>query len=100
MSDPVVTVTDGAVELGGRPVLRGIDLVVRPGEVLAVLGANGSGKSTLVRAMLGLVPTCRGEVRLFGTPLDGAVGDGHDGIAHGHWFAFRRVARFARIRDR
>jgi zinc transport system ATP-binding protein len=71
MSDPVVTVTDGAVELGGRPVLRGIDLVVRPGEVLAVLGANGSGKSTLVRAMLGLVPTCRGEVRLFGTPLDG-----------------------------
>ena len=71
MSDPVVTVSDGAVELGGRPVLRGIDLVVRPGEVLAVLGANGSGKSTLVRAMLGLVPTCRGEVRLFGTPLDG-----------------------------
>ena len=71
MSDPVVTVTDGAVELGGRPVLRGIDLVVRPGEVLAVLGANGSGKSTLVRTMLGLVPTCRGEVRLFGIPLDG-----------------------------
>ena len=71
MSDPVVTVTDGAVELGGRPVLRGIDLGVRRGEVLAVLGANGSGKSTLVRAMLGLVPTCRGEVRLFGTPLDG-----------------------------
>jgi zinc transport system ATP-binding protein len=71
MSDPVVTVTDGAVELGGRPVLRGIDLVVRPGEVLAVLGANGSGKSTLVRTMLGLVPTCRGEVQLFGIPLDG-----------------------------
>ena len=32
--------------------------------------------------------------------LDGAVGDGHDGIAHEHWFAFRRAARFARIRDR
>jgi zinc transport system ATP-binding protein len=70
MTDPVVTVSDGAVELGGRPVLRGIDLVVPQGEVLAVLGANGSGKSTLVRTMLGLVPTCRGEVRLFGTPLD------------------------------
>nr|WP_218851780.1 ABC transporter ATP-binding protein [Nocardioides panaciterrulae] len=60
---------DVAVELGGRPVLRGIDLTVEPGEVLAVIGANGSGKSTLVRTALGLVPTCRGEVRLFGTPL-------------------------------
>ncbi|NUS51246.1 MAG: ATP-binding cassette domain-containing protein, partial [Nocardioidaceae bacterium] len=69
MSAPVVEMRDGAVELGGRPVLRGIDLAVRPGEVLAVLGANGSGKSTLVRALLGLAPTCRGEVVLFGTPL-------------------------------
>jgi zinc transport system ATP-binding protein len=66
----VVEIVDGAVELGGRPILRGIDLAVRPGEVLAVLGANGSGKSTLVRSMLGLAPTVRGEVRLFGTPLD------------------------------
>ena len=64
----VVEMTDGSVVLGGRPVLRGIDLAVRSGEVLAVLGANGSGKSTLVRALMGLVPTVRGEVRLFGTP--------------------------------
>jgi zinc transport system ATP-binding protein len=62
-------VRDGTVELGGRPVLRRIDLEVRPGEVLAVLGANGSGKSTLVRTILGLVQTRRGQVRLFGTPL-------------------------------
>ncbi len=66
----VVTVTDGAVELGGRPILRGIDLAVHSGEVVAVLGANGSGKSTLVRAMMGLIPTVRGAVELFGTPLD------------------------------
>ena len=65
----VVEVSDGSVELGGRPILRGIDVSVHPGEVIAVLGANGSGKSTLVRAMMGLVPTVRGEVRLFGTPL-------------------------------
>jgi zinc transport system ATP-binding protein len=67
---PVITIRDVAVELGARPVLRGIDLTVTSGEVVAVLGANGSGKSTLVRAMTGLVPTMRGSVELFGTPLD------------------------------
>ncbi|MEP7088861.1 MAG: ABC transporter ATP-binding protein [Nocardioidaceae bacterium] len=68
MSDPAVQIIDGSVELGGRPVLRGIDLSVGQGEVLAVLGANGSGKSTLVRTMMGLVPVSRGEVRLFDVP--------------------------------
>jgi zinc transport system ATP-binding protein len=66
----VLTVRDVAVELGGRPVLRGIDLAVEPGEVVALLGANGSGKSTLVRAVLGLHPLARGEVSIFDTPLD------------------------------
>lgn len=65
-----VEVTGGCVALGGRPVLRGIDLAVRPGEFLALMGANGSGKSTLVRALLGLRPLSSGQVRLFGTPLD------------------------------
>lgn len=65
----VVEIHDGTVTLGGRPILRGIDLTVRPGEVVALLGANGSGKSTLVRTLMGLVPTTRGEVSLFGTPL-------------------------------
>lgn len=62
------------VAIGGRPVLRGVDLTVREGEFVALLGANGSGKSTLVRAVTGLRPLTRGQVRLFGTPL----GDFHD----------------------
>ncbi len=65
-----VTVTGGTVALGGRPILRGIDLSVEPGEFVALMGANGSGKSTLVRALVGLRPLLAGEVRLFDTPLD------------------------------
>ncbi|WP_345268101.1 ABC transporter ATP-binding protein [Nocardioides nanhaiensis] len=67
VADPVA-LRDGAVALGGRPVLRGIDLAVRQGEFVALMGANGSGKSTLVRAITGLVPLSRGELTLFGTP--------------------------------
>lgn len=67
---PVVAeIHDGSVVLGGRPILRGIDLTVSKGEVVALLGENGSGKSTLVRSLMGLVPVSRGEVSLFGTPL-------------------------------
>ena len=69
LTDPVVELTDGAVLIGGRPVLRHCDLVVRSGEFVTLLGPNGSGKSTLVRALTGLRPLARGDLRLFGTPM-------------------------------
>lgn len=68
-STPVIDATDVRVDLGGTPVLRGVDLRVLPGEFVTILGANGSGKSTLVRALVGLLPH-RGSIQLFGTPLD------------------------------
>jgi zinc transport system ATP-binding protein len=67
--NPPLALSDAAVALGGRPVLRHIDLTVERGEVVALLGSNGSGKSTLVRTALGLLPLSRGTVDLFGTPL-------------------------------
>lgn len=66
----LIDLHDVGVALGGRPVVRNIDLTVRPGEVVALLGANGSGKSTLVKATLGLLRASSGKIRLFGTPLD------------------------------
>ncbi|TDC20730.1 metal ABC transporter ATP-binding protein [Streptomyces sp. 8K308] len=67
--EPVISLTGVTAELGGRPVLRGVDLTVRPGEVVALLGANGSGKSTAVRATVGQVPVTGGALTLFGTPV-------------------------------
>ena len=57
---------------GELPVLSGIDLQVRAGEVLALLGKSGSGKSTLLRCLAGLVPASSGTVTYKNTPLTGA----------------------------
>ncbi|WP_077798844.1 metal ABC transporter ATP-binding protein [Streptomyces sp. JHA26] len=68
MTEPVIALRGVRADLGSRPVLRGIDLTVRRGEVVALLGANGSGKSTAVRTIIGQVPPVAGEIELFGTP--------------------------------
>ncbi|TQK99314.1 zinc transport system ATP-binding protein [Streptomyces puniciscabiei] len=67
-SEPVISLRGVTAELGARPVLRGIDLTVGRGEVVALLGANGSGKSTAIRTIIGQVPVSGGAIELFGTP--------------------------------
>ena len=67
--DVVIRVRDLRVVFGARAVLKGVDLEVRRGETLVILGGSGSGKSTLLRAMVGAAPPTSGSVELFGEPL-------------------------------
>jgi zinc transport system ATP-binding protein len=50
------------VTLGGQPVISGVDIAVRMGEIVILIGPNGSGKTTLVRTLLGLVEPDTGSV--------------------------------------
>jgi iron complex transport system ATP-binding protein len=52
-----------------KPVLNGVSLHVRPGEIVTLLGPNGSGKSTLLKSMLGLLRAKRGRVLLNGMDI-------------------------------
>jgi fructose transport system ATP-binding protein len=61
---------EGLVKLFGRVVgLRGVDLRLFPGEVLAVIGDNGAGKSTLIKCLSGALTPDRGDLRLEGRPV-------------------------------
>lgn len=52
-----------------QPILKGLDLDFKAGEVVAIAGPSGAGKSTLARCLLGIWPDTEGEVLLDGTPL-------------------------------
>jgi branched-chain amino acid transport system ATP-binding protein len=56
----------------GVPILRGANVAVGVGEIVALLGPNGAGKSTLVKAIAGLVPVFAGSVRFDGQEIAGA----------------------------
>ncbi|WP_437881971.1 ABC transporter ATP-binding protein [Pseudomonas sp. LRF_L74] len=53
------------------PVLQNIDLQVRPGEFVSIVGASGCGKSTLLRLIVGLEDDFDGQIRLDGEPISG-----------------------------
>jgi branched-chain amino acid transport system ATP-binding protein len=55
---------------GRIEVLRGVSLEVRAGEIVALIGSNGAGKTTLLRALSGVQPITKGEIRFLGERVD------------------------------
>ncbi|GGX86963.1 sugar ABC transporter ATP-binding protein [Streptomyces hiroshimensis] len=67
--EPLVRIRGLSKRLGGTPALDGVDLDIRSGSVLALLGANGAGKSTLIKVLAGVHHADAGEVTVAGHPL-------------------------------
>ena len=65
----VIEVDDLLMQFGSQTVLTGLDLKVRRGETLVIMGGSGCGKSTLLRLMIGAITPTRGKIRLFGEDI-------------------------------
>ncbi|PPF27213.1 metal ABC transporter ATP-binding protein [Rathayibacter tritici] len=68
-SAPVLRLRGAGLRFGDRELWSGVDLDVRAGEFVAVLGANGSGKTSLLRAVLGQQQLSAGEMQVLGEPV-------------------------------
>lgn len=66
--EPVISCSNLAVILNGKTVLEDINFQIGAGEMTGIIGPNGAGKTTLLRAILGLVPLTRGELKVWGLP--------------------------------
>ena len=93
MSDVVVTCQGVAVGYDG-PVLEDLDLEIRRGEIVALLGGSGSGKSTLLRALTGLQAPLAGEVTILGESLYALDVDARDALLRRTGTAFQHDALF------
>ena len=60
-----------AVHYGGIRAVKGLDLEVREGEVVCLIGANGAGKTTTLRALAGLLPVAAGSIHYAGSEITG-----------------------------
>ncbi|HUN32463.1 MAG TPA: ABC transporter ATP-binding protein [Trebonia sp.] len=81
---PVLELDGVSIAYDRAPVVRDLTLTVRPGEVVALLGANGAGKTTTLRGISGLLKVTSGRIRLAGEDLAGTspAARARRGIAH------------------
>ena len=63
---PVISVKDLSFDYDGGPILEDVNLSIREGDSVCIIGPNGGGKTTLIKLILGLLKPARGKVRVFG----------------------------------
>ncbi|SEB76441.1 amino acid/amide ABC transporter ATP-binding protein 2, HAAT family [Nitratireductor aquibiodomus] len=71
----LLTVQSLQVQYGAVNAVRGIDLEVREGEIIALLGANGAGKSSTLNALVGLAPASAGTITFRGQDVTGSASE-------------------------
>lgn len=77
----MLDVTDLRAAYGESEVLHGLDLKVKPGEIVAIMGRNGMGKTTLMKTLMGIVPEKSGTVAVGDDPVTGLKS--HQRVAKG-----------------
>jgi ABC-type polar amino acid transport system ATPase subunit len=70
--NPLLRIRDLEVKRGGRPLVSGMSIEARPGELIVLRGPSGSGKTTILRAIAGLDPFDTGTIDVGGARLEGS----------------------------
>jgi branched-chain amino acid transport system ATP-binding protein len=84
---------------GEIEVLRGVDLVVNAGEIVALIGANGAGKTTLAKTLAGLLPTRLGQIFFEGKPIAQAGTPQRIALGMAHVPEGRQIVAGLSVRD-
>ena len=71
MATPLLELKRLAVAYGGIQAVKGIDLVVNPGELVCLIGANGAGKTTTLKGVCGMLPVKSGSIHYDGRNITG-----------------------------
>jgi phospholipid/cholesterol/gamma-HCH transport system ATP-binding protein len=96
-AEPIIEVRDLQVGFGDRLILKGVDLDVRRGEILGLVGGSGAGKSVLLRTIIGLVPKRAGTIRVFGVDVDAADEEARRAVERRWGILYQQGALFSSL---